>query len=98
LRAVEYAVDWKARTLKMVWERKVESSIPFRLGWGSARAVGSNEVLVGWGDYPRDKGYCDARNGSFPVFSHVARDSTPVFELRAPCGWVSYRAYFVPAP
>lgn len=97
-RAVEYAVDWKARTLKMVWERRAEASMPFRLGWGSVKAVRNDERLIAWGDIPRTKGDCATRTGNFPVFSHVARDSTPILELRAPCGWVTYRAYFVPSP
>lgn len=97
-RAVEYAVDWKARTLTMVWQMKSEASMPFREGWGSASAIGSDEVLVGWGDYPRTKGYCDKQDGNFPVFSHAKRDGSAILELRAPCGWVTYRAYFVPDP
>ncbi len=98
-RAVEYAVDWKSRTLRLVWERPAEASMPFRFGWGSAVAVGADQVVVSWGDRPRGKGYCKDRVGNFPVFSHVAREGgDPLFELRAPCGWVTYRTYFVPAP
>jgi hypothetical protein len=95
-RAVEYKVDWKERTLTLAWQRPVEDSMPFRLGWGSAFPVGNDEVLVSWGDYPREKGFCDNRPGSFPVFSHVRRSGELLFELRAPCGWHTYRAYFVP--
>jgi hypothetical protein len=96
-RAVEYAVDWQKRTLRMVWEQKVEDSIPFRLGWGSVQEVGDKEVVISWGDYPRTKGYCDSRTGNYPLFSHLTREGAKLFELRVPCGWFTYRAYFVPA-
>jgi hypothetical protein len=95
-RAVEYAVDWKARTLRLVWEHRVEPSMPFRLGWGYVETVGSDQVLIGWGDYPRTDGFCEGKPGLFPVFSHVTRGHELVFELRAPCGWHTFRAYFVP--
>lgn len=95
-RAVEYAVDWKARTLRMVWQHEVEDSMPFRLGWGSVQPIGADQVLIGWGDYPRNPGYCDGKPGTYPVFSHVTRSKDLVFELRAPCGWHTFRAYFVP--
>lgn len=95
-RAVEYAVDWKARTLTLVWEQRAETSMPFRFGWGSALAVENDEVLIGWGDYPRSKDFCEGKTDTFPVFSHVSRDQKPIFELRAPCGWATYRAYFAP--
>ena len=97
-RAVEYAVDWKARTLRLVWQRHVEDSMPFRLGWGSVQPIGAGQVLIGWGDYPRTDGYCEDKPGSFPVFSQVTRRDDLVFELRAPCGWHTFRAYFVPDP
>lgn len=71
--------------------------MPFRQGWGSVQPIGDNQVLVGWGDYPRTDGYCDDKPGSFPVFTHVTRAKDLVFELRAPCGWHTFRAYFVPA-
>lgn len=94
-RAVEYAVDWQARILRMVWERRADSAMNFRYGWGSASAIGGDEVLVGWGDYPRTPGHCASRTGFFPVFSHVSRDGKTLFELSAPCGWATYRVYFV---
>jgi hypothetical protein len=95
-RAAEYAVDWTARTLRLVWEQRVEESIPFRLGWGSVQVIHRDQVLVGWGDYPRTPGYCDDKRGTFPVFTQVTRAHELVFELRAPCGWHTFRAYFVP--
>jgi len=95
-RAVEYAVDWKARTLTLVWEHRASPSMAFRYGWGSAAMLGNDEALIGWGDYPRAKDYCEGRTGSFPVFSHISRNKDPLFELRAPCGWATYRVYFVP--
>lgn len=95
-RAVEYAVDWKARTLTLAWEHRAGPAMPFRYGWGSAHAFDDGSVLIGWGDFPRGKEACTDRDGLYSVFSHVRRDKTPIFELRAPCGWASYRAYFVP--
>jgi hypothetical protein len=95
-RAVEYAVDWRNRTLRMVWQMPEEGTIPFRLGWGSAVAIGDDQVLIGWGDFPRTKGYCKDRTDSQPVFTRMKRDGTKIFEVRAPCGWSTYRAYFSP--
>jgi Arylsulfotransferase (ASST) len=95
-RAVEYAVDWKERTLTLVWERAADAVMPFRYGWGSVAAIGADEVLIGWGDYPRTKDYCEANKEMAPVFSHVRRDGSTLFEMRAPCGWATYRVYFVP--
>ena len=95
-RAVEYQVDWKTRTLTLVWEHYASRPVSFRYGWGSALALTDVEFLIGWGDYPRTPGFCSNQRELVPVFSHVTRSKKPIFELRAPCGWVTYRVYFVP--
>lgn len=96
-RAVEYAVDWSARTLTMVWQQRADPAMPFRYGWGSASVESDGSVLVGWGDYPRAKGFCATVRGDFPVFTRMTRDGEPLLELRAPCGWATYRVFVAPA-
>jgi hypothetical protein len=94
-RAVEYEVDWSAKTLKMVWQHRADPILPFRFGWGSVGVLPNDNVLIGWGDYSRKRGSCDQRE-MVPVFTQVSRTGETIFELRAPCGWSTYRVYFLP--
>ena len=47
--------------------------MPFLFWLGFGQRDRRRRNAIAWGDYSRATGYCNGRDGSFPVFSHVRR-------------------------
>lgn len=96
-RAVEYHVNWTTRTLTMVWQKLAADDLPFRGGWGSVAILSDQSRLISWGDMrsSSESRPCAKDDKRFyPVFSRYGSDGKLKYEIRALCGWATYRAYF----
>lgn len=93
-RAVEYRVDWANRVLTMHWQALASDTLPFRFGWGSVALLPDQSRLIGWGDYPRNAKACQGVDERVPIFSRYDAQGKLVYELKAACGWATYRVYF----
>lgn len=89
-RAVEYALDFKARTATMIWEYKAAEDYPNRDTMGSVYDLPDGRRLIGWGAVEQ-KGSC--KPGQMVQMFTIVRGDRMEREVRMPCGWSIYRAH-----
>jgi len=88
-RAVEYKLDFKAKTATMIWERKAAADYPNRNTMGSVVELADGRRIIGWGAIDQQRA-CGTRQ---MVQMHtILRGDSVLREVRMPCGWSSYAA------
>lgn len=73
-RAVEYKIDLKARTAKMIWQ--YENKEVHGLIAGGARRLSNGNTIIAWGRHSKNK-------ETAPAFTEVDADGTVVWEATA---------------
>jgi hypothetical protein len=81
-RAVEYVIDEKRRTIRLVWQyRNTPDTYTFAMGY--VQRLDDGNTLIGWGS-------------ANPTVTLVSPEGEKLYELTFPAGVVSYRAYVFP--
>jgi hypothetical protein len=90
-RAAEYALDFKAKSARLVWEYRADFSNSERLVGGSVQRLPNGNTLIGWGSV----GYGpSSRRESAPLFTEVSPSGKKIRELNSSQNLTSYRVYF----
>ena len=90
-RAVEYQIDEKNKSAKLIWEYRNQKGNPFRDIQGSVQRLSNGHTLVGWG--APQEGAIQAQD-RVPLFSEVDAAGTIIREMLSQGYNVSYRVYF----
>ncbi|CAN1563840.1 Arylsulfotransferase, bacteria [Rhabdaerophilaceae bacterium] len=86
-RAVEYQLDFKAKTATLIWEHKATETYPNRNTMGSIMETPDGRRIIGWGALDQMRA-CRAEQ-MIQMYS-ILRDGKLLREVRMPCGWSSY--------
>lgn len=78
-RGVEYEIDERSRTAKLVWEYRHDPDV-FGFATGSVQRLSNGNTLIGWGF-------------TTPTLTEVTPDKRVVMEMSFDPGIASYRAY-----
>jgi hypothetical protein len=86
-RAVEYRLDFKARTATMIWEHKAAATYPSRNTMGSVVELPDGRRIIGWGAVDQTR-VC--RAGQMIQMFSIVRGDAVEREVMMPCSWSSY--------
>jgi hypothetical protein len=90
-RAVEYKLDYKAKTATLIWEFRADFQNYQREACGSVQRLDNGNTLIGWG---LAGNLAMGASNRYPIFTEVTTSGEKVRELVSPQNLVGYRVYF----